>query len=92
MSPFWFIANIGTAPNGGIARFLSFFPLTSPVTMMLRLGSAAVPPADVVISLAIDVAATIIVLRGASRIFRAASLMQGKRATLPEFLKWLKAA
>jgi ABC-2 type transport system permease protein len=91
-SPWFFIANIGTAPNGAIARALSFFPLTSPVTMMLRTGSANVPTLDIVIALVIDAVAILIVLRGASRIFRAASLMQGKRATLPEFLRWLKAA
>jgi ABC-2 type transport system permease protein len=91
-SPWFFVANIGTAPNGGIARALSFFPLTSPVTMMMRIGTASVPTLDIVIALVIDAVAILIVLRGASRIFRAASLMQGKRATLPEFLRWLKAA
>jgi len=91
-SPWFFIANIGTAPNGAMARALSFFPLTSPVTMMLRNGSANVPTLDIIIALVIDSVAILIVLRGASRIFRAASLMQGKRATLPEFLRWLKAA
>ena len=91
-SPWFFIANIGTAPNGAIARALSFFPLTSPVTMMLRIGSANVPRLDIAIALAIDAVAILVVLRGASRIFRAASLMQGKRATLPEFMRWLKAA
>jgi ABC-2 type transport system permease protein len=91
-SPWFFIANIGTAPNGAVARALSFFPLTSPITMMLRLGSTEVPPLDIAISLAIDAVAIVVVLRAASRIFRAASLMQGKRATLPEFMRWLKAA
>jgi ABC-2 type transport system permease protein len=91
-SPWFFVANIGTAPNGGIARALSFFPLTSPVTMMMRIGTANVPTLDILIALVIDAVAILIVLRAASRIFRAASLMQGKRATLPEFLRWLKAA
>lgn len=90
--PMMFIANLGTTPNGGVARALSFFPLTSPVAMMIRLGSADVPPMDIAISLVIDVISIVLTLRAASRIFRAASLMQGKRATLPEFLKWFKAA
>ena len=91
-SPFFFFANIGTAPNGPIARALSFFPLTSPVTMMMRVGSAEVPPLDIALSFAIDGVAIYFVLRAASRIFRVASLMHGNRATLPEFLKWFKAA
>ena len=60
--------------------------------MMLRLGNGDVPPLDVGISIAVDVIAIAITLRGAARIFRAASLMQGKRATLPEFLRWMRAA
>lgn len=91
-SPFFFFANIGTQPNGAVARALSFFPLTSAVTMVMRIGGGEVPAADVIISIAIDLVAIYFVLRAASRIFRAASLMHGNRATLPEFLKWFKAA
>ena len=91
-SPWFFIPSIGTAPNGVVARALSFFPLTSPITMMLRLGTGDVPTTDLVISMLVDMVAIYIALRGASRIFRAASLMHGKRATLPEFLRWLRAA
>jgi ABC-2 type transport system permease protein len=90
-SPWFFIANLAVSPNGWLARALSFFPLTSPITMMLRIGSGDVPPIDIVLSLAIDAAAIYVALRGASRIFRAATLMHGKRATLPEFLRWMRA-
>ena len=91
-APFFFVANIGTNPSGLFARSLSFFPLTSPVTMLLRLGNGDVPPLDLAISIAIDLAAIVFVLRAASRIFRAASLMHGQRATLPEFIRWLRAS
>ena len=33
-----------------------------------------------------------LVMRGAGRVLRAASLMYGKRPTLPELVRWLKAA
>jgi len=90
--PFFFFANIGAQPNGPVARALSFFPLTSPLTMIMRLGGADVPAADIAIALAVDGIAIVLCLRAASRIFRAATLMQGKRATLPEFLKWFRAS
>ena len=90
--PFFFFANIGSQPNGAVAKGLSFFPITSPMTMIMRLGGADVPPLDIVISLVIDTLAIVACLRAASRIFRASTLMQGKRATLPEFLRWFKAA
>jgi ABC-type Na+ efflux pump permease subunit len=38
-SPIFFLAAISAAPNGALARVLSFFPLTAPVTMMIRLSS-----------------------------------------------------
>ena len=90
--PFFFFASIGTQPNGPLARALSFFPLTSAVTMVMRIGGGDVPVPDIAISIAIDILAIVFVMRAASRIFRTASLMQGNRATLPEFLKWFKAA
>lgn len=90
-SPWFFIANLAVSPNGWLARTLSFFPLTSPITMMLRLGSGDVPAIDIAISLLVDTAAIYVALRGASRIFRAATLMHGKRATLPEFIRWMRA-
>jgi ABC-2 type transport system permease protein len=91
-SPMFFLAAISAAPNGIVSRLLSFFPLTSPVTMMMRLGNSDVPAVDVIASIAIGVAAIYFTLRAASKILRAASLMYGKRPTLPELVRWLRAA
>jgi ABC-2 type transport system permease protein len=91
-SPMFFIANIGAAPNGPLARILSGFPLTSPVTMMLRIASSEVPAGDVAASMGIDLVAIYLALRAAAKIFRGAALMYGKRPTLPEIVRWLRAA
>jgi ABC-2 type transport system permease protein len=91
-SPMFFIASIGAAPNGWLARGLSFVPLTSPVTMLIRIASSDVPAADIVISIGIGALSIYGALRGAARIFRAAALMYGKRPTLPEIVRWLRAA
>lgn len=91
-SPLFFIASVGSNPNGLLSRFLSFFPLTSPVTMMLRLTTGVVPIGDIILSLLIGAVSVYIALRGAAKIFRAASLMYGKRATLPEVIRWLRAS
>jgi ABC-2 type transport system permease protein len=90
-SPMFFLVVISAAPNGFVARALSLFPLTSPVTMMMRLGSGDVPAVDVIASIAIGVAAIYFTLRAASKISRAAALMYGKRPTLPELVRWLRA-
>jgi ABC-2 type transport system permease protein len=91
-SPLLFLANIGGAPNGWLARTLSFFPLTSPVTMLLRIASTDVPPADIAASMIIGAAAIYGAVRGAARIFRAAALSYGKRPTLLQVVRWLRAA
>jgi ABC-2 type transport system permease protein len=91
-TPLFFGRAIGTAPNGVVARILSFFPLTSPTTMMLRLTTADVPAIDIVASITLGVVSIYAVQRASSRIFRAASLMYGKRPTLPELVRWLRAA
>jgi len=90
-SPMFFLAAISASPNGLLSRGMSFFPLTGPVTMMMRLGTGDVPAIDVVISIAIGCAMIYVTLRAASKILRAASLMYGKRATLPELVRWLRA-
>ena len=92
VSPMWFIMAITAAPNGLAARVLSFFPLTSPVTMIIRLSIGNVPPIDLIISAAVLIVAIYFALIGAARIFRAATLMYGKRPNLPELVRWLRAA
>jgi ABC-2 type transport system permease protein len=92
VSPLWFLMAISAAPNGPLARGLSYFPLTSPVTMILRLSLGSVPPVDILISVTLGVAAIYFALRGTAKIFRAATLMYGKRPTLPELMRWLKTA
>ena len=68
--PMGFLAVITSAPNGALARGLSFFPLTGPVTMLLRLSSGDPPRFDIVVSIATCVAAIYFALRAASKILR----------------------
>lgn len=89
-SPLFFLAPISAAPNGLLARALSFFPLTSAVTMMLRLSSGEVPGIDIAISIAVGVAAIYAALRGATKLFRVAALMYGQRPTLPSIIRVLR--
>ena len=92
MSPFWFLSILVDSPNGTIARILSYFPLTSPLTMIFRLSFTVVPTMDVVISLTLLVISAYASVRAAAKIFRAASLLYGKRPTLPEIFRWMREA
>ena len=42
--PFFLITSFITDPNGAVVTFLTLFPFTSPMSMILRMGFSAVPP------------------------------------------------
>jgi ABC-2 type transport system permease protein len=91
-SPMFFIPSIGAMPNGPLARALSFFPVTGPVTMLMRLAGTDVPTTDVVLSIVIGVVAICGAVWAATKIFRTAAFMYGKRPTLGELVRWLRTA
>jgi ABC-2 type transport system permease protein len=80
------------APNGALARTLSYIPLTAPLTMVYRLALTNVPVIDIVISLTLIIGCAYLTVRGAAKIFRVAALMYGKRITGPEVIRWLRDA
>jgi len=89
----WFFAGFLFAnPNAPFARALSFFPLTAPTTMMLRLPLADVPWIDIVISLAVLLVSIPIMLWAGARIFRVGLLMYGKRPSVKEIFGALRKA
>ena len=81
-----------SAPDGGLARVLSFIPMTAPLTMMLRIGSGDVSNAEILASLAVTVLAGVVMLFVAARIFRAGILLYGQRMTLGAVWRALRQA
>ena len=79
------------APDSPLTVALSFFPTMTPFTMMVRM---AVPPGvpfwQVLLSVAILICATGVVVWAASRVFRIGVLMQGKAPNLPELMRWVR--
>jgi ABC-2 type transport system permease protein len=92
MIPMFVIAPISEAPNSWLARGLSWFPLTAPVTMLLRITSGHIPWVDVAISIVVLLVSIYLAVKGAAKMFRAAALMFGKRPGLGEILRWLREA
>ena len=76
-------------PNGTLAMWLSFFPPSAPLVMVLRLASEEiVPPWQIAVSLSLMVAATAAITYLAARIFRVGMLWQGKTPKLTELARW----
>jgi ABC-2 type transport system permease protein len=71
---------------------LSWFPLTAPTMMLLRLPMAEVPAIDVVGSIVMLLVAIPIILWAGSKIFRMGLLMYGKRPSLRQVLRALRQA
>ena len=81
-----------SAPDGGVARVLSFIPMTAPWTMMLRIGSGDVSNAEILASLAVTALAGVVMLFVSARIFRAGLLLYGQRMTLPAMWRAVRQA
>ena len=92
VSPFFVLTLLMQQPNGTLARVLSYIPLTAPVTMMLRTSSAAVPAWDIALSAVILAVSLFFFVRLGGKLFRVGVLMYGKRPSLVEIVRWLKAA
>lgn len=75
-------------PEGALGFWLSIFPLTSPVVMMVRLPFG-VPAWELILSMTLLVIAFVFTTWLAGRIYRTGILMYGKKATWKELGKWL---
>lgn len=74
-------------PNMLIARVLSFFPLTAPTMMMMRIPLAEVPWVDVLGSIVVLLFSVPAALWVGTKFFRVGLLVYGKRPTMREI--WL---
>ncbi len=68
----------------------SFFPPTAPIIMFLRMASEIPPIWQFAVSIGLMVLSIWATLWFSSRLYRVGILMYGKRATLPELVRWLR--
>lgn len=79
-------------PNAPWVVALSLFPVTSPITMLLRVGAIEVPLWQIGTSLALLALGTVGVAWAAAKVYRVGILMTGKRPSIPEVLRWIRKA
>jgi ABC-2 type transport system permease protein len=80
--------NVMTNPESSLAFWLSVFPLTSPVIMMVRIPFG-VPYFDLIFSMVMLVLGFIGATWISAKIYRTGILMYGKKSTYKELWKWL---
>ena len=69
---------------------LSLFPPCAPIVMFLRMSSQMPPAWQIALSMVLMLLSIWAAIWVASRIYRVGILMYGKRATLPEMLRWMR--
>jgi ABC-2 type transport system permease protein len=90
--PLWFMSLLMLFPNSPIWVFLTIFPITAPVQVMIRLGVSDIPAWELATSIAVLGLSVIGVLLLTVRVFRTYLLMYGKRPSLGEIIRNLRNA
>jgi ABC-2 type transport system permease protein len=90
--PYYFSYFIITNPEGALSRALTFFPLTSPLTAMIRIPIKGIAPWEIALSIIILIGSVALTMWIAAKAFRVFLLMYGKRPALREIFRYLREA
>lgn len=80
--PVWFSSLLIASPYGGLARALTFFPLTSPTAVMMRLSGGSNHNTDIWLGFVTTSFSAIVLVCLSARIFRAGLLLYGQRMSV----------
>ncbi|HKJ69513.1 MAG TPA: ABC transporter permease [bacterium] len=78
-------------PEATLVQILSYVPPITPFFMIMRMNLGTLPFWEYVLSFSILVGFTYLTMRLAGKVFNTAVLMYGKRPTVPEIVRWLRA-
>ena len=78
--------------DSNFAFWVSMIPFFSPITMVVRIVTHTPPLWQIALSLGIGVATIVVLVWVAARIYRTGMLMYGKRASIPEVIRWARRA
>jgi ABC-2 type transport system permease protein len=92
MTGFYLMFIIIRNPNSSLAFWVSLVPFFAPITMITRIVTETPPFWQIALSLLLCAAASLAFIWLAARIYRVGMLIYGKRATIPEVLRWVRQA
>ena len=76
--------------NSAFMKFLSLFPLTSPMAMFTRIAMSEVPGLEILLSVVFLIFATILIGYIAAKIYRVGVVMYGTKPTLRKIIKAIR--
>jgi len=89
---FYLFLPVGRSPDSPLAFWVSIIPFTAPVAMVVRIVTQTPPLWQIALSLFIGFGTVLVIMYAASRIYRVGMLMYGKRASIPEAIRWARQA
>jgi ABC-2 type transport system permease protein len=91
VGPVMVLSGVIQNPTSTWATVASLFPLFSPILMWGRVVAGGAPAWQVALSFVLMALAVLAIAWVAGRIYRVGILMTGKRPTLPELWRWMRA-
>jgi ABC-2 type transport system permease protein len=89
---FYLFWPVSRAPDSPFSFWVSMIPFTAPVAMLVRIVTQTPPFWQIALSLVIGFSSVLGIMWVASRIYRVGMLMYGKRASIPEAIRWARQA
>jgi ABC-2 type transport system permease protein len=87
---FYLFLPISHSPDSSFAFWVSMFPFFSPMTMLVRIVTQTPPLWQILLSLLLGFGTVALLTWVAARIYRVGMLMAGKKATIPEVMRWVR--
>ena len=89
---FYLFWPVSRAPDSPFSFWVSMIPFSAPVAMLVRIVTQTPPFWQIALSLLIGFSSVLVIMWIASRIYRVGMLMYGKRASIPEAVRWARQA
>ncbi len=89
---FYLFLPVSRSPDSSFSFWVSMLPFSAPVAMVVRIVTQTPPFWQIALSLLIGFGTVFVIMWVASRIYRVGMLMYGKRASIPEALRWARQA
>lgn len=89
---FYLFFPVSRSPDSSFSFWVSMIPFSAPVAMLVRIVTQTPPFWQIALSLLIGFSSVLVIMWIASRVYRVGMLMYGKRASIPEALRWARQA
>jgi ABC-2 type transport system permease protein len=89
---FYLFIPVSRSPDSSLAFWVSMIPFFSPMTMLTRIVTQTPPLWQIALSLSVGFGTVALLTWVAARIYRVGMLMAGKKASIPEVIRWVRQA